>query len=76
MQAYAKAGVCIKVEEVFEALQVSGCNPDVYAYNALLEAYRYLRFCRPQISTTLIQVVLNFCFLCGFDGPSECNVPL
>ena len=44
MQAYAKAGICIKVEEVFEALQVSGFDPDVYAYNALLEAYRYCLF--------------------------------
>jgi myo-inositol-1(or 4)-monophosphatase len=32
--------VCEKAEEVFEEMQQAGHEPDVYTYNALMEAYR------------------------------------
>ncbi|GJW60651.1 pentatricopeptide repeat-containing protein [Tanacetum coccineum] len=32
-------GLCEKAEEIFEKLQEAGIEPDVYAYNALMEAY-------------------------------------
>ncbi|KAF5944907.1 hypothetical protein HYC85_018984 [Camellia sinensis] len=37
---YTMDGLCEKAEETFEQLQEAGYEPDVYAYNALLEAYR------------------------------------
>lgn len=40
INAYAREGVFQKAEEVFEKLQDAGHEPDVYAYNALMEAYR------------------------------------
>lgn len=40
INAFAKEGLCEKAEEVFEELQEVGIEPDVYAYNALMEAYR------------------------------------
>ncbi|THG17470.1 hypothetical protein TEA_006860 [Camellia sinensis var. sinensis] len=36
---YTMDGLCEKAEETFEQLQEAGYEPDVYAYNALLEAY-------------------------------------
>lgn len=44
INAFAREGLCEKAEEIFEQLQEAGLEPDVYAYNALLEAYRYLEF--------------------------------
>lgn len=38
--AFARDGQCEKAEETFELLQEAGLEPDVYAYNALMEAYR------------------------------------
>jgi pentatricopeptide repeat protein len=40
VNAFAREGHCEKAEEIFEQLQEAGYEPDVYAYNALLEAYR------------------------------------
>lgn len=40
INAFARAGQCEKAEEMFELLQEAGLEPDVYAYNALMEAYR------------------------------------
>lgn len=40
INAFAREGLCEKAEEVFEELQEAGIEPDVYAYNALMEAYR------------------------------------
>lgn len=42
MNAFAREGLCQKAEEVFEQLQEDGLEPDVYVYNALMEAYRWL----------------------------------
>lgn len=42
VNAFARDGLCEKAEEVFEQLQEAGHEPDVYAYNALMEAYRSL----------------------------------
>lgn len=42
INAFAREGLCEKAEEVFEQLQEAGYEPDVYAYNALMEAYRQL----------------------------------
>ncbi|OAY68837.1 Pentatricopeptide repeat-containing protein, partial [Ananas comosus] len=39
INAFAREGLCEKAEEVFEQLQEAGHEPDVYAYNALMEAY-------------------------------------
>lgn len=40
VNAFAREGLCEKAEEIFEQLQDAGHEPDVYAYNALMEAYR------------------------------------
>lgn len=40
VNAFAREGLCEKAEEIFEKLQHAGHEPDVYAYNALMEAYR------------------------------------
>lgn len=40
INAFARDGLCEKAEEIFEELQEAGHEPDVYAYNALMEAYR------------------------------------
>lgn len=40
VNAFAREGLCQKAEEVFEQLQEDGLEPDVYVYNALMEAYR------------------------------------
>lgn len=40
VNACARDGLCEKAEEIFEQLQEAGLEPDVYAYNALMEAYR------------------------------------
>lgn len=40
INAFAKEGLCEKAEEVFEEMQEAGLEPDVYAYNALMEAYK------------------------------------
>lgn len=40
INAFAREGLCEKAEDVFEQLQEAGIEPDVYAYNALMEAYR------------------------------------
>lgn len=40
VNAFAREGLCEKAEEIFEQLQEDGLEPDVYAYNALMEAYR------------------------------------
>jgi len=40
INAFARDGQCEKAEEIFELLQEAGHEPDVYAYNALMEAYR------------------------------------
>lgn len=40
VNAFARDGLCEKAEEIFEELQEAGHEPDVYAYNALMEAYR------------------------------------
>lgn len=42
VNAFAREGLCQKAEEVFEQLQEDGLEPDVYVYNALMEAYRWL----------------------------------
>lgn len=42
VNAFAREGLCEKAEEIFEQLQESGLEPDVYAYNALMEAYRLI----------------------------------
>ncbi|CAB4276749.1 unnamed protein product [Prunus armeniaca] len=34
-----KEGLCEKAEEIFEQMQKAGHEPDVYSYNALMEAY-------------------------------------
>lgn len=39
VNAFAREGLCEKAEEIFEQLQEDGLEPDVYAYNALMEAY-------------------------------------
>lgn len=44
VNAFAREGLCEKAEEIFEQLQEAGYEPDVYAYNALMEAYRSLSF--------------------------------
>lgn len=41
VNAFAREGLCEKAEEIFEQLQEAGHEPDVYAYNALMEAYRF-----------------------------------
>lgn len=40
INAFARAGLCHKAEQAFEELQESGIEPDVYVYNAVMEAYR------------------------------------
>lgn len=40
INAFAREGHCEKAEEIFEQLQESGLEPDVYVYNALMESYR------------------------------------
>lgn len=40
MNTFAMKGLCEKAKEVFEESQRAGHEPDVYAYNALMEAYR------------------------------------
>lgn len=42
VNAFAREGHCEKAEEIFEQLQEAGLEPDVYAYNALMEAYRLI----------------------------------
>lgn len=42
VNAFAREGLCEKAEEIFEQLQGAGIEPDVYAYNALMEAYRLI----------------------------------
>lgn len=42
VNAFAREGLCEKAEEIFEQLQEAGIEPDVYAYNALMEAYRLI----------------------------------
>ena len=42
VNAFAREGLCEKAEEIFEQLQEAGLEPDVYAYNALMEAYRLI----------------------------------
>lgn len=42
VNAFAREGLCEKAEEVFEQMQEAGLEPDVYAYNALMEAYRLI----------------------------------
>lgn len=42
VNAFAREGLCEKAEEIFEQLQEAGMEPDVYAYNALMEAYRLI----------------------------------
>lgn len=42
VNAFAREGLCEKAEEMFEHMQEAGLEPDVYAYNALMEAYRLL----------------------------------
>ena len=42
VNAFAREGLCEKAEEIFEQLQKAGIEPDVYAYNALMEAYRLI----------------------------------
>ena len=44
VNAFAREGLCEKAEEIFEQLQEAGFEPDVYAYNALMEAYRFKSF--------------------------------
>uniref|UniRef100_A0A803L4Z6 Pentatricopeptide repeat-containing protein n=1 Tax=Chenopodium quinoa TaxID=63459 RepID=A0A803L4Z6_CHEQI len=39
MKQFILDGQCEKAEEIFELLQEAGLEPDVYAYNALMEAY-------------------------------------
>ncbi|KAI5667591.1 hypothetical protein M9H77_17444 [Catharanthus roseus] len=39
INAFARDGLREKAEEIFEMLQEAGYEPDVYAYNALMEAY-------------------------------------
>ena len=40
VNAFDRDGLCEKAEEIFELLQEARHEPDVYAYNALMEAYR------------------------------------
>lgn len=40
VNALAREGLCEKAEEIFEQMQEAGYEPDVYAYNALMESYR------------------------------------
>ena len=40
VNTFASEGLCGKAEEIFEELQEAGHEPDVYAYNALMDAYR------------------------------------
>ena len=42
VNAFAREGLCEKAEEIFEQMQEAGHEPDVYAYNALMEAYRLI----------------------------------
>lgn len=42
MNAHAREGNCVRAEEIFAELQSVGFIPDVYTYNALLEAYRFV----------------------------------
>lgn len=44
VNAFAREGLCEKAEEIFEQLQEDGHEPDVYAYNALMEAYRLVSY--------------------------------
>ena len=44
VNAFAREGLIEKAEEVFEQLQETGHEPDVYAYNALMEAYSYIYY--------------------------------
>ena len=39
VNAFVREGLCEKAEEVFEQMQEAGLEPDVYAYNALMETY-------------------------------------
>ena len=39
VNAFAREGLCEKAEQIFEQMQEHGHEPDVYAYNALMEAY-------------------------------------
>ena len=38
-ECFVREGLCEKAEEVFEQMQEAGLEPDVYAYNALMETY-------------------------------------
>lgn len=40
VNAFARDGLYEKAEEIFELMQEAGHEPDVYAYNGLMEAYR------------------------------------
>jgi pentatricopeptide repeat protein len=40
MQTCSWEGLCQKAQEVFKEMEQDGHKPDVYAYNALMEAYR------------------------------------
>ncbi|KAH0451969.1 hypothetical protein IEQ34_019268 [Dendrobium chrysotoxum] len=60
INAFAREGLCEKAEEVFEELQEAGLEPDVYAYNALMEAYSDATVV--QVSHTRLQ---RFSLLCN-----------
>lgn len=55
INAFARDGLCEKAEEIFEQMQEAGFEPDVYAYNALMESYR---------SFICYSSALSFCLLC------------
>ena len=67
INAFAREGLCEKAEEIFEQLQEAGIEPDVYAYNALMEAYRSFPkslqkyFCRMLriITTPTVKIVTS-----------------
>jgi pentatricopeptide repeat protein len=42
INAYAKLGYFEKAEEVFQGMREMGFDPDVYTYNALMQAYKYV----------------------------------
>ena len=43
INAFARGGLYEKAEEIFEQMQEVGLEPDVYTYNALMEAYRCIQ---------------------------------
>lgn len=57
VNAFAREGLCEKAEEVFEQLQKAGLEPDVYVYNALMEAYRSITL--QSGSSCLVKSIVN-----------------